>query len=33
MNSGLAPEGSVFINFRLYVPDPKEHGFRWIDIK
>ncbi|MEW2253343.1 hypothetical protein AB0907_39265 [Streptomyces sp. NPDC006975] len=33
MNSGLAPEGSIFINFRHYVPDPKEHGFRWIDIK
>ncbi|MFF7756063.1 hypothetical protein ACFZCP_44325 [Streptomyces sp. NPDC007971] len=33
MDNGLAHEGSAFINFRHYVPDPKEHGFRWVDIK
>jgi hypothetical protein len=33
MNDGLAHEKSSFINFRRYVPDPKEHGFRWVDIK
>lgn len=33
MDNGLAHEESVFINFRRYVPDPKEHGFRWVDIK
>ncbi|MFF9804952.1 hypothetical protein ACF1G5_07445 [Streptomyces coeruleorubidus] len=33
MDNGLAHEGSAFINFRRYVPDPKEHGFRWVDIK
>ncbi|PTH89062.1 hypothetical protein C9J60_09650 [Streptomyces sp. A244] len=33
MDNGLTHEGSVFINFRRYVSDPKEHGFRWVDIK
>ncbi|MFI1360955.1 hypothetical protein ACH4TV_46435 [Streptomyces sp. NPDC020898] len=33
MDNALAPEESAFINFRRYVPDPKEHGFRWVDIK
>jgi len=33
MDDGLAHEGSTFINFRHYVPDPKEHGYRWVDIK
>ncbi|WP_225637152.1 hypothetical protein [Streptomyces solaniscabiei] len=33
MDNWLAHEGSAFINFRHYVPDPKEHGFRWVDIK
>jgi hypothetical protein len=33
MDNGLAHEGSVFINFRRYAPDLKEHGFRWVDIK
>ena len=33
MDNVLAHEGSAFINFRRYVPDPKEHGFRWVDIK
>ncbi|MFE0631891.1 hypothetical protein ACFW3D_33680 [Streptomyces sp. NPDC058864] len=33
MDTGLAHEGSTFINFRHYVPDPREHGFRWVDIK
>ncbi|WP_326771415.1 hypothetical protein [Streptomyces sp. NBC_01445] len=33
MDNGLSHEGSAFINFRRYVPDPKEHGFRWVDIK
>lgn len=33
MDNGLAHEGSAFINFRRYVPDPKVHGFRWVDIK
>ncbi|MFE2228289.1 hypothetical protein [Streptomyces kronopolitis] len=33
MDNGLAHEESAFINFRRYVPDPKEHGFRWVDIK
>lgn len=33
MDNGLAHEESVFINFRRYVPDLKEHGFRWVDIK
>ncbi|MER5859332.1 hypothetical protein ABT131_27560 [Streptomyces sp900105245] len=33
MDNGLAYEESAFINFRRYVPDPKEHGFRWVDIK
>ncbi|MFJ2968684.1 hypothetical protein ACIPIC_41265 [Streptomyces collinus] len=33
MDKGLAHEEGAFINFRRYVPDPKEHGFRWVDIK
>ncbi|WP_328876328.1 hypothetical protein OHT76_43295 [Streptomyces sp. NBC_00287] len=33
MDNGLAHEESAFINFRRCVPDPKEHGFRWVDIK
>ncbi|GHA84701.1 hypothetical protein ACIQRS_19985 [Streptomyces termitum] len=33
MDNGLAHEESAFINFRRYVRDPKEHGFRWVDIK
>ncbi|MFD9327712.1 hypothetical protein [Streptomyces sp. NPDC060065] len=33
MENGLAHEESAFINFRRYVPDPKEHGFRWVDVK
>ncbi|WP_326693158.1 hypothetical protein OIE63_39185 (plasmid) [Streptomyces sp. NBC_01795] len=33
MDNELAHEGSAFINFRRYLPDPKEHGFRWVDIK
>ncbi|MZF88438.1 hypothetical protein [Streptomyces sp. SID5643] len=33
MDHGLTHEGSAFINFRRYVSDPKEHGFRWVDIK
>lgn len=33
MDNGLAHEGSTFINFRHHIPDPKEHGFRWVDIK
>ncbi|MGC5000853.1 hypothetical protein ACLQ19_30805, partial [Streptomyces sp. DT195] len=33
MDNGLAREESAFINFRRYVRDPKEHGFRWVDIK
>ncbi|MFS8202578.1 hypothetical protein ACLVWQ_28300 [Streptomyces sp. CWNU-52B] len=33
MNNGLAHEESALINFRRYVPDPKEHGFRWVNIK
>ncbi|WP_097876795.1 hypothetical protein [Streptomyces sp. ms184] len=33
MESGLAHEDSAFINFRRYVRDPKEHGYRWVDIK
>ncbi|MFF5020087.1 hypothetical protein [Streptomyces sp. NPDC001165] len=33
MDNGLAHEGSAFINFRHYVRDPREHGFRWVDIK
>lgn len=33
MSNGLAHEGSAFINFRHYVRDPKEHGYRWVDIK
>ncbi|MFF5981953.1 hypothetical protein ACFY78_24210 [Streptomyces olindensis] len=33
MGNGLVHEESVFINFRRHVPDPKEHGFRWVDIK
>jgi hypothetical protein len=33
MDNGLAHEESAFINFRSYVPDPKQHGFRWVDIK
>ncbi|MEV7086751.1 hypothetical protein AB0O07_12760 [Streptomyces sp. NPDC093085] len=33
MSDGLAHEESIFINFRRYVTDPKEHGFRWVDIK
>lgn len=33
MGSGLAHEESVFVNFRRWVADPAEHGFRWVDIK
>ncbi|MFJ4539914.1 hypothetical protein ACIP39_28695 [Streptomyces tibetensis] len=33
MDHELAHEESAFINFRRYVADPKEHGFRWVDIK
>lgn len=33
MDNGRAHAESAFINFRRYVPDPKEHGFRWVDIK
>ncbi|MFF9575171.1 hypothetical protein ACF1BA_08200 [Streptomyces rubiginosohelvolus] len=33
MENGLAHEDSAFINFRRYVRDPKEHGYRWVDIK
>ncbi|MFI9243983.1 hypothetical protein ACIGXF_15620 [Streptomyces sp. NPDC053086] len=33
MDNRLAHESSAFINFRHYVADPKEHGFRWVDIK
>ncbi|GAA1269317.1 hypothetical protein [Streptomyces aureus] len=33
MDNGLVHEESAFINFRRYVPDPKEHGYRWVDIK
>lgn len=33
MDYRLAHEDSAFINFRRYAPDPKEHGFRWVDIK
>ncbi|MEW2221527.1 hypothetical protein AB0939_19905 [Streptomyces sp. NPDC006990] len=33
MDNGLAHEKSFLINFRHYAPDPKEHGFRWVDIK
>jgi hypothetical protein len=33
MDNWLAHEGSAFVNFRHYVADPKEHGFRWVDIK
>ncbi|MFF7530234.1 hypothetical protein ACFZB2_14225 [Streptomyces bobili] len=33
MDNWLTHEGSVFINFRHHIPDPKEHGFRWVDIK
>ncbi|SNT39832.1 hypothetical protein [Actinacidiphila glaucinigra] len=33
MDNGLVHEGTAFINFRHYVPAPKEHGFRWVDIK
>lgn len=33
MDNWLAHEESAFINFRRYLPDPKEHGFRWVDIK
>jgi hypothetical protein len=28
MDNGLAHEGSAFINFRHYVPAPKEHVAR-----
>jgi hypothetical protein len=33
MDNGLAHESSAFINFRHHVADPKEHGYRWVDIK
>ncbi|MEU5371026.1 hypothetical protein ABZ362_18960 [Streptomyces sp. NPDC005951] len=33
MENGLAHEDSVLINFRRYVRDSKEHGYRWVDIK
>ncbi|MFG2951315.1 hypothetical protein [Streptomyces adustus] len=33
MDNGLTHEENSFINFRRYVSDPKEHGFRWVDIK
>ncbi|QEV18063.1 hypothetical protein [Streptomyces alboniger] len=33
MDNGLAHEENTLINFRRYAPDPKEHGFRWIDTK
>ncbi|SMF45622.1 hypothetical protein [Streptomyces sp. Amel2xC10] len=33
MDNGLGHEGSGFINFRHYAPDPKQHGYRWVDIK
>lgn len=33
MDNALTHEASFFINFRRYAPDPKEHGFRWVDIK
>lgn len=33
MDYRLAHQHSAFINFRRYVPDPKEHGFRWVDVK
>ncbi|MGW0931153.1 hypothetical protein [Streptomyces sp. NPDC002644] len=33
MDKKLAHEESIFINFRDYMRNPKEHGFRWVDIK
>ncbi|MER6441932.1 hypothetical protein ABT275_37195 [Streptomyces sp. NPDC001185] len=33
MDNGLVHEESAFINLRRYLPDPKEHGHRWVDIK
>ncbi|MEU9076806.1 hypothetical protein ACFYUY_28355 [Kitasatospora sp. NPDC004745] len=33
MAKGLVHEGSAFVNFRHHLPDPKDHGFRWVDIK
>ncbi|MGA6171699.1 hypothetical protein ACPEIF_15785 [Streptomyces sp. NPDC012600] len=33
MDNRLAHEESTFINFRRYFPNPKEHGFRWVDIR
>ncbi|MEU8097233.1 hypothetical protein [Streptomyces rubiginosohelvolus] len=33
MENGLAHEDSAFINFRRYVRDSMEHGYRWVDIK
>ncbi|MES9521367.1 hypothetical protein [Streptomyces capoamus] len=33
MDDRLAHAGSAFINFRHYAPDPKDHGYRWVDIK
>ncbi|MET8809195.1 hypothetical protein [Streptomyces sp. NPDC004546] len=33
MANELVHEGSAFLNFRHYFPDPKEHGFRWVDVK
>jgi hypothetical protein len=29
----LVHEGSAFLNFRHHFPDPKEHEFRWVDVK
>ncbi|QNS07685.1 hypothetical protein [Streptomyces xanthii] len=33
MDDGLTHEASAFLNFRHYARDPKEHGFRWVDVK
>ncbi|MFE1953352.1 hypothetical protein ACFW9D_23125 [Streptomyces sp. NPDC059524] len=33
MDDGLTHEAGAFLNFRHYARDPKEHGFRWVDIK
>ncbi|MFF9080618.1 MULTISPECIES: hypothetical protein [Streptomyces] len=33
MENALAHEDSAFINFRRYVRDSREHGYRWVDIK
>ncbi|MGV9690802.1 hypothetical protein ACWDUX_17010 [Streptomyces sp. NPDC003444] len=33
MDNELTHEESAFINFRRYIRDPKDHGYRWVDIK